>query len=138
MFSGGSKGNIGKKRVKNLRRNFFSLVKNLCKFPVITLYNPRVKSKHLLLLKCLKQKINAKFLTLLVQLMAHTISLIKLQFPKAGMIIVAENRDIQSVHKLSCDTICNSLISLEVSLGASMIQGYLDILYYIREQTTMK
>ena len=41
----------------------FSLVIKLSKFPVITLNSSREESKHLLLLKCLKQKINPnKFL----------------------------------------------------------------------------
>lgn len=114
------------KTVKNLRKLFPSC------HPVIT-----VKSKHLLLLKCLKQKINRKPLKLLMQLMAHTISL-KLKFLKAGLIIVGKNRDILSVHKLPCNTICNLLISLEIFLGASMIQGHLDTLHYIRRKTRMK
>lgn len=63
---------------------------------------------------------------LLVQLMAHTFSL-KLKFRKAGIIIVGKNRNISSVHNFPRDTICISLISLEVFLGASMIRGWLDI-----------
>ena len=58
---------------------------------------------------------------------------LKFKFRKAGIIIIGENRDISSVHSLPWDAICVSLISLEVSLGASMIQECLDILHYIRE-----
>ena len=78
----------------------FSLVKKLFKFPLITLNFPREETKHLLLLRRLKQKINAKPFKLLVQLMAHTISL-QLQLAKVEMIIICENRDVPSVHKLS-------------------------------------
>ena len=63
---------------------------------------------------------------LLVQLMAHTFSL-KPKFRKAGIIIVGKNRDISSVHIFLRDTICISLISLEVFLGTAMIRGWLDI-----------
>ena len=77
---------------------------------------PREETKHPLQLRCLKQKINTKPLKLLVQLMAHTNSL-QLQLPKTDMIIISENRDIPSVHKLSWNAICKSLISLELSLG---------------------
>ena len=51
----------------------FSLVKNLSKFLLNALNLPRKESKHLLLLKWLKQKIIAKPLKLSVQLMAHGI-----------------------------------------------------------------
>ena len=113
----------------------FSIVSNLSKFLVITLNIPRKQSKHLLLLKCSRQKINAKLFMLLVQLMMiHTFSF-KLHFPKSG---IEESRNILSINKLSGDTICNSLISPQVFLGACTIQGCLDILHYIREQRTMK
>ena len=42
------------------------------KFPLIGLNFPRKESKHMLLLKCLKQKIIAKPLKFLIQLMAHS------------------------------------------------------------------
>ena len=41
--------------VRNLKRSSF-LIKNLSKFPVITLSFPRKESRRLLLLKCLKEK----------------------------------------------------------------------------------
>ena len=62
------------KQLKNLRWTFFSLVKKLSKFPLITSNSLSGESRRLLLLRRLKQKIDVKPLKLLVQLMAHTIS----------------------------------------------------------------
>ena len=84
----------------------FSLVKKLSEFPVITLNSSREESKHLLLFKCLKQKINAKTLKLLVRtFIENTFLLLKLHLPKASIIIIGKNSDVPSVQKLSWDTL---------------------------------
>ena len=60
--------------VEKSKMKLFSLVKKLSKFPLTTCNSLSEASKHLLLLRFLKQKINAKPLKLLVQLIAHAIS----------------------------------------------------------------
>ena len=50
----------------------FSRFRHMPKLPLIALNFPRKESKHLLLLKCLKQKITAKPLKLLIQLMVRS------------------------------------------------------------------
>ena len=53
--------------IKKSKMKLFPLVKNLFEFPVITISFLKEESKRLLLLKWLKQKINAKLLKLLMQ-----------------------------------------------------------------------
>ena len=78
--------------VKNFRGSFFSLVQNLPKFPVIKLNFQRKESKDQFLLKCLKQKINARPLKLWMQLKAHGIPETRTEDPK-GDHITADSKD---------------------------------------------
>ena len=61
------------KPIPKYKMKFFSLLKNLPSIPVIALNVPGKQSKHLLLFKCLRQKINGKPLKFLLQLIPHNI-----------------------------------------------------------------